>query len=106
MLVDEGDVELRPTGQVDRLTALRGFGDIKRETRGSENLAHNAAHGRRIVNYQYAAWQPHTGRPGQKACGLLQIGWHAHQAIGLELCGRAGRAKEHRKRRLGRRARD
>ena len=64
MLVDEGDVDLRPTGQVDRFAALRGFGYVERETRGGKNLAHNATHGRRIVHHQYAAGQSHAGRPG------------------------------------------
>ena len=94
-------------GELERGGTLRGFADVEGESRRAENFAHDAAHGRGIVDDQDAARYPHPHRAFDQPPRLVRPRRLCRHRIGREqLDGGVWRREQHQERRLTLRARD
>ena len=74
MVVEEDKIELAELDLLERVDAVVGFGDIEREAATAENLAHDAAHGGRIVDHQDTAGNLQAGAAFDQRLGVRNLG--------------------------------
>src|SRR5215831_1549685 len=92
IVVEEHQVEFDRARQRERLCALARLGYLKREARCGQNLAHDAAHGRRVVYQQHTAWEAKPDRAGDQAVRIvlvhrptgLTVGWKEPESSGAQ----------------------